>query len=407
MRSPTKASPAAAALLATLARLRFPLVVYAVSRLLDGVLLWWLTRDELAMPAPGYEAYHVASPTPANPDYWTATTQWDGQWYRSVVQDGYPVPLPHGADGVVERSTWAFYPAYPMLVRGLMVLTRMPFEVVAPLTSTVAGAIAICLLYRLLLETGGTFVARATVAGLCTYAAAPVFQVAYPESLALLLVLSCLLLARRGRWRWFAVAAVALALTRPLAAPLGAAVALSGLVRWPGSTDPRPDGPTRRPLVLAGFGAMALTGLWPGIAGLSTGQWDAYFATSRAWTPGLGTVFPGVVVWWENAGVSGIILLIALVAPLLALPLRRGAAAWGDGLRGWMFAYTGYLLATTVPGPSHVRYYALVAVWPFVERVPPQQRHRRFVTVGVAVVGGILAQVLWLRYFWRLVGTTP
>lgn len=407
MRSPTKSPPPSASTLATLAGLRFPLAVYAVSRLLDALLIWWLTRDQVAMPAPGYTGYHVAAPTPANPDYWTATTQWDGQWYRSVVQDGYPVPLPHGADGAVERSTWAFYPAYPMLVRALMGLTRMPFEVLAPLTSTVAGAIAMCLLYRLLLETGGRFVARATVAGLCTYAASPVFQVAYPESLALLLVLACLLLARRGRWGWFAVAATALALTRPLAAPLGAAVALSGLVRWPGTADPRADGPSRRSLVIAGVAAMALTGLWPGIAGIRTGEWDAYFATSRAWTPGLGSVFPGVIVWWQSLGALGVALLVALVAPLLAVPFRRGAAAWGDGLRGWMFAYTGYLLATTVPGPSHVRYYAVVAMWPFVERVPPERRRRQLVMVGLAVGGGILAQILWLRFFWRLVGATP
>lgn len=388
-----------------LAAVAFPLLVYAVSRLVDAAMLWWVTRDQVAMPDPAYPGYHLVEPSPANPDFWAAHTLWDGQWYRTIAEDGYPVPLPTDADGTVSRSAWAFYPAYPMLVRLLMAVTRAPFEVVAPVTSTVIGAIAVILLYRLLLQTGGPFVAKATVLGLCTYAAAPVFQVAYPESLALLLIVASLQLARRDRWGWFALAATALALTRPLAAPLGAAVLLSGLLPWPGTQGPDPARRLRR--VVAGLGACALALLWPGIAGLATGRWDAYPATAQAWTPGLGSAFPGFVAWWEALGWLGPLLLVVLVVPLLAVPFRRGTAAWGSELRAWMLAYTAYLLATTVPGPSHIRYYALVGLWPFVEGLTPNGRRRRYLTVALAVVGGLVAQALWLRFFWRLVGTTP
>ena len=127
--------------------------MYAILRLVDGILLWWLTRDQVAMPDPRYPGYHSGAPTPSSPDYWTATTLWDGQWYRTIVEEGYPSALPMEGDGSVSRSTWAFYPAYPMLVRAVMWVSRAPFEVVAPTLSTVLGAGAVCLLYRCLLYT--------------------------------------------------------------------------------------------------------------------------------------------------------------------------------------------------------------------------------------------------------------
>ena len=397
--------PSATHTLAWLVTLRFPLVVYAASRLVDGILLWWLTRDQVAMPDPRYPGYHSGAPTPSSPDYWTATTLWDGQWYRTIVEEGYPSALPMEGDGSVSRSAWAFYPAYPMLVRAVMWVSRAPFEVVAPTLSTVLGAGAVCLLYRLVANAGGVNSARAAVVGVCTYAAAPVFQVAYPESLALLLVLLCLWLAQRGAWAWFAAAATLLSVTRPLVAALGGALVLAALLPWPGGD--RPDPAHRRRLLAAGVGSGALAFVWPAVAAAVTGRWDAYVATARAWTAGLGGPFPGLTVWGGSLGWAGVLLLIALISWLLLLAWRPRAAGWGTPLRAWMVAYPLYLFATTVPGPSHIRYLALVGVVPFAATERPGRSVRRWAGLVVVAVAGTLAQVLWIRYFWRLVGTTP
>ncbi len=394
-----------AALHGRLRGLAFPTLVYAASRVVDGMLIWWFTRGQVAMPDSRYPGYHVAQPMPADPDFWAAHTLWDGQWYRTIAEVGYPVPLPVDAAGVVERSPWAFYPAYPMLVRGVMVATRGSFEVVAPLVSALFGLLAVCALYRLLHASAGAALARLTVVGVCCYAAAPIFQVAYPESMALLLLVTALACARHGRWGWYAAAALVLALTRPLAAPLGAGLVAAALVPWPGS--PRPEPARRRALLVAGVATAGLALLWPGLVGLLTGRADAFVATASAWTPGLGSLFPGFAVWWTSAGWSGLVVLLAAVGPLIALPFRRSAAAWGADLRGWLLAYVGYLLATTVPGPSHLRYLALLGLWPLIPAgltSRPRARGPALVLVGVL---GLTAQVLWVGQFWRLVGATP
>ena len=50
---------------------------------------------------------------------------WDGVWYQRIAQTGYPVPLPADPDtGLLTYSEWAFYPVFPFLVRGLMVLNE-------------------------------------------------------------------------------------------------------------------------------------------------------------------------------------------------------------------------------------------------------------------------------------------
>ena len=155
------------------------------------------------------------------------------------------------------------------------------------------------------------------------------------------------------------------------------------------------------------MGSGALAFVWPAVAAAVTGRWDAYVATARAWTAGLGGFFPGLTVWGGSLGWAGVLLLIALLCWLLLLAWRPRAAGWGTPLRAWMFAYPLYLFATTVPGPSHIRYLALVGVVPFAATERPGRSVRRWAGLVVVAVAGTLAHALWLRYFCRLGGTTP
>jgi hypothetical protein len=261
----------------------------------------------------------------------------------------------------------------------------------------------------MLSETAEPFVARATVSALCCAMAAPVLQFAYPESLALALVLLCLWLVRRRRWAWLAVAAVLLSLTRPVVAPLGAALLLAAM-RWPGT--PAPDPATRRRLVIAGIGVGSLTLVWPAVAALGTGRFDAYFATSKAWTPGLGSLLPGPGYLWNLGGPLGLVLFVIGAALVFAIPMRRGASDWGPELRAWAMAYPLYLLVMTVPGPSHARYLLLTGVWfsPFVKRQPDTAvgvRRIRLIALVALLLIGLALQYQWLRASWRVVGLTP
>jgi hypothetical protein len=77
-----------------------------------------------------------------------------------------------------------------------MHLSRLGFAVVAPTLSLLLGAAAVTVMFRLINQGSGRFAASATVLLTCTYMAAPAMQIAYTESLALLLICTALLLLR-------------------------------------------------------------------------------------------------------------------------------------------------------------------------------------------------------------------
>ena len=58
------------------------------------------------------------------------------------------MPLPADPEtGLLTYSAWAFYPAFPLLVRGLMV-TGVSFEVAAVALNLVLGAVCTLLVWR-------------------------------------------------------------------------------------------------------------------------------------------------------------------------------------------------------------------------------------------------------------------
>ena len=75
---------------------------------------------------------------------------WDSVWYRRIAEGGYPLPLPADPDtGRLTYSAWAFYPGFPLLVRGLM-LTGLPFGVAAVALNLALGALAVVLVWQAL-----------------------------------------------------------------------------------------------------------------------------------------------------------------------------------------------------------------------------------------------------------------
>lgn len=381
-----------------------PLAIYLVSRLVDACFLAVGAGRQVALPAttPGYT---VIFPTQATPGYFGVMANWDGQWYRSIAENGYPVPLPMEA-GHVAMNEWAFYPAYPMLVRIVMFVTGSGFGLSATIVSLACGAAAMVLLYRLLLSTAGPFVAGATVACLCAFATAPALQVGYTESLALLLVVLALTALRQRHYGWLLVVATALSLTRAIVLPLAAVIAIHWLVRWRrrSTADPFPV----RERIVAGSAAVTvalLTGLWPAVAGLVTGRADAFVVTQAAWPANQGS--QGLLAnWFAEAAATptlgNVLPLLLILATLLLIVARRPAAAWGVELRWWALVYPLYLLAATRPTPSALRYFmlAVVPLWPFPDPIPAgetrSQRTLRWSLLSFLVALGLVGQYLWV-----------
>src|SRR4051812_9986093 len=269
------------------------------------------------------------------------------------------------ADGHVAQNAWAFYPLYPGLVRGLMAVTGLPFALAATMVSTACGALAVCLLYRMLVTTGGRFTATATVLALCAYPAAPVLQVAYTESTALLEISLLVWGLQNRRYGVVLAATLALSLTRPIVIPAALLIAVHGLVRRRRSPQDFPAAERRRVLGCV-VAAVLSFAVWPGVAAAVTGRPDAYLATQKAWV--IRASEGGYGSWLTHllshhglsAGALGLLGLVALWVVLRG----RSARAWGPDWRAWAGSYALFLFLTTRPIASIFRM-ALLAVVPW------------------------------------------
>jgi hypothetical protein len=211
-----------------------------------------------------------------------ALLAWDAGWFLRVATEGYPHGYTYDESGAVVGNGLAFFPVFPMLIRGVAALGIHP-PTAAIAVAWVGGAAAALLVFLL----GTSLYDRRTgYALLLLFSTQPmsvVLSLAYSEGVFVALVAGMLLAAHRRAW----LAAGGLGLGAALARPTGAAAAVALLVAaamaWP-AADRRERW---RCLVAAG---VALAGvpaylLW---VGLRVGDLKAWFAIQSA---GWGTSF--------------------------------------------------------------------------------------------------------------------
>ena len=374
-----------------------PLGIFVLTRVVSGVLIILVARDQI--PASALPP-HMPMPTLVDPaSYLHVIANWDGQWYRSIAAHGYPSHVA-SVHGELTQNAWAFYPAYPALVR-LVMITGVSFGFAASVVSLACGAAAMCLLYRLLMGRCGRFVAGLTVLALCCSPAAPILQVAYTESLALLLIMTSLWALDRRRYVVLALSGVALSLTRPIAPALIVVVLVQLVVRWrERGSEPWADG-ERRGLVGAAVAIALGTLVWPIVTGIALGRWDAYTQTQRAWATVAGN---SPDTWLESlwhGAPAGRWLVVLLVLGLLVVAAWR-ASSWTVGIRAWTVAYPLLILAVTPPTASVIRFSVLAgAAWwpaPDAARRVTSTGPRLAIMAAVALVGFFL-QWWWLRTY--------
>ena len=377
-------------------------VVYVAARLVTGAMLLAFASVQTAN-----------SFTLQHPGYLSFASIWDGAWYRVIATGGYPASLPVDAAGHVTENAWAFMPAYPFLVRGLMVLTGASFELVAVSVSLLAGWGAALVFRRLT----GRFLdpARATFATVvfCVAPVSAMFQVAYAEAMGLFLLLVALLLMVDRRWWAMVPVVLLLGMTRPTGLAFALAVVLFVAVWWFRPAWVREaTRPTLRDLVPPGVVAVVsgLVGLaWPAIAWAATGVPTAYTDTELAWRAsyvGWQELMPFAAwvqgfAWWARYP-GGLVFALAMpvglavLAWLLVLPASRRI---GLELRLWGVAYVVYLLAVFFPQSSTWR--ILMPIAPLLGIVAlPRSRAYRVLVVVVCLV----LQWVWLWACWFIDG---
>lgn len=119
---------------------------------------------------------------------------WDTQWWTSIAAHGYPGAMQPGADST------AFAPAFPLLVRAVMVVVPGGPLVSAMLVSTVALLFGAVVLFRVVETRYGTRAAMATVAVLLTFPAAFFLGAPYSEAVSLAAVAGAMYGMQRERW---------------------------------------------------------------------------------------------------------------------------------------------------------------------------------------------------------------
>jgi hypothetical protein len=233
---------------------------------LAALALVW-SRSPVAGGNPDFRAY----------DGWTdlavgTFAQWDSGWYLHIAEEGYD-----------SRQSAAFFPVYPLVVRGVAVVTGST-AVAGVLVSLAAAAVAAALLAQLARPLLGERGARESVLLVALAPTAFVFTALYSDGLFLALSAGAFLAAARGR-PWLAgllgglavgTRALGLALLPPLL-----------LLLWPRGRSARE---LTRPLPLLALpGAVGLFALY---LDRRLGDWNAFVdAQSDFWqrhTPTLG-----------------------------------------------------------------------------------------------------------------------
>ena len=337
---------------------------------------------------------------------------WDGWWYEQVALHGYPSQLPLDELGTVDLNEWAFYPLYPGIVRGLMELTGGTWIVLAPLVSAVLGAAALLVIYRVV-EVGAprAVAARpglplATVAVVAFFPSAVVLQVAYTESLALLLVATSLLLLIQRRYEWAMLAVALLGFTRAIALPMAAVIAVHLALRWwnarAGAEEFSRRDRLRGLLLLVVAGVSGV--LWLGITAPGTGELNAYFQTQAAWRPGRGS---GLFMGWLRLSTFspiGVVLAVGAVVGIIALLLSPAGRRLGVELWTWTAVYVLFLATVGDVISSQLRF--LLLAFPLAIALVgliPRPRWAARTWTGVLIAGLAVGMVAWVWTVWMQV----
>ncbi len=206
-------------------------------------------------------------------------SSWDGIWYLRVVRLGYPHHVRPNVTYNVTDARAAFFPAYPLLVRGVDKVLPGGDTAAALFTNFVLGAVAIFLLGVLARRLyGDQIAAKAMVLG-AVFPGSFVLSFAYTEALLLVFAMGCLWCLMTRHWVAAGVLAALGTATRPngLALVLACAVAAVIAIR-----DERDWRSLVAPL-LAPVGFVAFQ-VW---LGRHTGEAGVWFRVQReAWGEG-------------------------------------------------------------------------------------------------------------------------
>jgi len=162
---------------------------YVISRL----VVLAATVPALFMHDPGSGPWPIM---PGNIALLRALGRWDGAWYLWVANNGYPT-----AEQFHHRlSEVAFFPLYPMTVRGLSAVTGWSELAAGVSVALLAGAVATVLVWKLAARLAGDKVADRAVLLFVFFPGSFALSMAYAEGFMVVGAAACLLALLNRRW---------------------------------------------------------------------------------------------------------------------------------------------------------------------------------------------------------------
>jgi hypothetical protein len=317
---------------------------------------------------------------------------WDGRWYLMIAQYGYPHRLFNEGDG----SRWAFFPAWPAAIRGLVTVTGLNYPdaaVVAAFVFGLTSAIAIWLAVR---EVFGPTIADRSVLFFVFFPAAYVLSMAYSEGLFLTAAAACLFALSRRYWITASLFAVLASLTRNFGVFLILCVVVAAVpVIWKERK--------LRPLVAIAISPLGLLS-WMAYSDTMVGTPLAFMSAEKFWH---GAHF----IWFEaplyalRAVLGGQLLApnVLAVAALLfaylgvALLVRMHRSGFTLPLCWWVFTVGTVLTAFSPYFPNSILRYTMAAFPLFVAFAWKARASWQAAIAGsMAVVQGALTVIVMI-----------
>ncbi len=237
-------------------------------------------------------------------DVWN---RWDSQFYNSLANEGYPKAH--------EDGSWvyhaAYYPLFPVLMRGVNVLTLLPTFVTGLLLSQLAWIAGLFYFYRLLRLDYSAALSEQAVMCLLAYPGSHFMGAVYPDALALFLSVFAVYAARH-RLGFVAGASWALACVTRSSGPLLVFPVLLGLWTAEGQK------PSLRFLWLL-LPAIPITA-WLGLNHQRYGSWFYFMRVQEGW--GRHAANPLLALFQVKDSIDYNLIALATLM-LLFLGLRR------------------------------------------------------------------------------------
>ena len=204
---------------------------------------------------------------------------WDGQWYLEIVRSGYPRTIPPDVTYFELEARAAFFPLYPMLVRGVDRVLPAGDTFAALVVNLVLAVVAVLLVGVMARRLYGAEVAGRAMVLFAVFPGSFVLSFVYAEALLIVLAATCLLLLMDHRWLLAGIAAALATATRPNGLALVAACIVAAAI----AIHRRRDWWSLVAVLLAPVGFVAFQ--W--FLAAHTGEADAWWRVQReAWREG-------------------------------------------------------------------------------------------------------------------------